>query len=119
MTPTSTAIGTAQLSDPPAILDGQVVYDMLMQNIEPDLVTAQLPLLKEKYKDETPEQAKERAERYDKAFVEYDRQYVAYMAKQEQSLASYQHMIMGGMETRMAGDESDALTAIESSISLL
>ena len=75
--------GTTPLPPPPVIPSGEEMYDQIMSQIEPDLVTAQLPLLKEKYKDETPEQAKARADRYNRAFAEYEKQFAAYGSEWE------------------------------------
>src|SRR5205814_1812909 len=117
MTPTPTATGTAPLPPPPLILDGQEVYDMLMGQIERDLVTAQLPLLKETYKDETPEQSKARAERYNRAFAEYDKQYAAYIKQQEQQLQGYQRNFLSNLQTLNQSTEESGLDEISAAIS--
>ncbi len=52
---------------------GEQVHDALMGTIEPDLVSANLLMLKEKYKDETPEERKERIVRYKTAIQKYDK----------------------------------------------
>ena len=53
-------------------LDSREVYDVLMAQIEPDLVESMIPTLVEKYKGESSAEKKVRAERYEKAFVEFD-----------------------------------------------
>lgn len=89
---------------------------MIMGGIEPDLTTAQLPLLKEKYKDEMPEQAKERAERYSKAFAEYDRQYAQFTAAQEKAVSEYERQFMQGVQDLQRGSETVQLTELSSAI---
>ncbi len=43
-------------------------YDTFMQSVEPDLVTKNIAGLDEKYKNETPEQRKDRSMRYNHAY---------------------------------------------------
>lgn len=102
---------------PPAIMDGNEVYDMLMAEIEPDLVTANLPTLQEKYKDETPEQTKVRGERYKAAFIEYKKRYAEYAAKQEQEVRDYGRHLIGSVEQKSEARDADALGDLESAIS--
>lgn len=53
-------------------LDPASVYDALMGQIDPELVTSEIPKLTEKYKDETPEQRRDRAEHYNEAYEQYE-----------------------------------------------
>ena len=108
---------TLVLPVPPVIPSGEEIYDQLMQDIEPDLMTATLPTLKEKYKDETPEQAKTRAERYSTAFAEYDKQYAAYIAEQENVLHSYSRQLGNQAEQFVRTDEDQSITQLEAAIS--
>ena len=48
------------------------MYDQIMGQIEPDLLTHQIPLLEEKYKNEKPDERKRRLEAYAKAFKIFD-----------------------------------------------
>ncbi len=57
----------------PQALGPEAVYDIVMGLIEPDLMSAQLPLLTEKYAKETPEETIARMERYDRAFALFDK----------------------------------------------
>lgn len=95
---------------------GDELYDMLMQGIEPDLTTKQLPLLSEKYKDETNDKAKIRAERYQKAFAEYDRQLSAYLARLQAKVHEYQTTARKSLETDERTKEGQALSGIEEEI---
>lgn len=106
-----------QLPAPPAIPSGEEIYDRIMGQIEPELVTAVLPTLKEKYKDETQEEAKVRAVRYQKAFAEYDKQYAAYLQSQEGALRSYQMNLGRAVENVARSDEAPHLGDLESAIS--
>lgn len=102
---------------PPPIPSGEEVYNMLMEKIEPELMTAQIPLLQEKYKDETPEDAKVRAERYRKAFEEYDKKYAEYQLTIDSSVRVFSHDVLKGAETIATTDDTSALQNIESAIS--
>lgn len=53
----------------PDYLSPQWYYDTLMEQIEPELMTANVPYLELMYKDDTPEQREERLQRYKDAFV--------------------------------------------------
>ena len=48
------------------------LYDQIMGQIEPDLLSDQIPLLEEKYKTETAEERKNRTDAYAKAFHIFD-----------------------------------------------
>lgn len=60
------------------ITDGQAaegslaLYDMLMAEIEPELCSAELPALEERYAGETPEEHDERMNRYELAYAVFD-----------------------------------------------
>ncbi|PIQ76450.1 hypothetical protein COU78_06385 [Candidatus Peregrinibacteria bacterium CG10_big_fil_rev_8_21_14_0_10_49_24] len=59
---------------------GTEIYDALMSAIEPELLSANLPSLEEKYANETLRQKKEREMRYQKAFAAYDKAYKGWIA---------------------------------------
>lgn len=96
---------------------GQEVFDMIMGRIEPELTSAQRPSLTQKYQGETPEQAKARAERYQKAFEEYDKQYAAYMQSVDGTLRGYQRGALKGIEQNASGREETNVASLESQIS--
>lgn len=100
----------------PIIPTGDELYDMLMRNIEPDLTTGQIPLLDAKYKNETPEEAAVRAERYKKAFAEYDLQLSAYLAKLHAKVREYQSSARSSLENDERTKEARALSGIENAI---
>lgn len=102
---------------PPAIMDGNEVYDMIMAEIEPDLTTANLPTLAERYKDETDEQKEERAERYKAAFIEYKKRYAEYKEQMTQDVQSYGRNLMRSVEARSTASDESELGELESAIS--
>ena len=103
---------------PPPIASGEEVYDQIMSKIEPELTTAQLPVLKDKYKDEMPDAAKVRADRYQKAFAEYDKQYAQYMQTQAAAVSAFKNQIHNSAESYSQQTETQALGNIESAISI-
>jgi hypothetical protein len=121
MDPTQT--GTAGQGDTPsvdAIARGLQIYDEIMASIEPELTSAVLPTLAEKYANETPEESKARGERYDAAFIEYDKRYATYMADMGGKVRSLQRTVRAGIESdEHVQEEQQSLTNLEASISTL
>lgn len=73
----------SQVLDPSIVRlmpSGRQVYDALMAGIEPELVSANLPLLTEQYQSETPEANAARMERYKQAFAKYDQVYAKWLS---------------------------------------
>lgn len=95
---------------------GDQLYNTLMARIEPDLTTDQLPLLDEKYKNETPEQAQARASRYEKAFAEYDRQLREYLTELEAKVRQYQASARKSLEHEDRQKEEQDLSGLEQAI---
>ncbi len=103
--------------EPPVIPDGDALYAQIMGGIEPDLVPGTIGALKEKYAGETPEQAKARAARYERAFAEYDQQYAAYMQETEAKVRTYEHAAIASVEYDDRADEDAQMQDLESAIS--
>lgn len=91
-------------------MTGDALYDQLMAVIEPELLIASLPTLEEKYKDETDEQARSRAERYEKAFDAYDQALAAYMAARKEEAEKRQRNAMSSIEQ---GEHDEEMQAVE------
>lgn len=99
----------------PAMQGGEEIYNRIMREIEPELTTDQIPLMEEKYKDETEEQRGVRAERYQKALDEYEKRYQAYALEEESKLHAFARGSIGFAESNVAQDDAQRLQAIESS----
>ena len=95
---------------------GEEIYNMIMASIEPELVSGQIPQLKEKYKNETPEQKKERGERYKKAFAEYDKRYDQYMLGMGAKMKAYHRGMRGAAEGGARRGEQKTMDGIEQQI---
>ncbi len=97
------------------IVDPQL-YNTLMSTINAELTTEGLKTLDAKYKDETPEQAKQRAARYQKDFAEYDRLAQEQFAKMKSSARAYQRKAMQSLEHIERVDEQAKILQMEQAI---
>jgi len=99
----------------PARKSGAEIYNSIMREIEPELTTDQIPLMKEKYKDETHEQKKARGERYAKAMEEYEKRYAAYLQEQDAKVRSFKIGAIHFVENKASETDQQKLLSIESS----
>lgn len=99
---------------PPSIPTGKEIYDSIMGEIDPELLSDNLPKLKEQYPDETPEQKKQRAARYNKAFAEYDKRFAVYMAELHGKVTHYRKQAMVNLEANDRVEEQSKMQAMES-----
>jgi hypothetical protein len=98
---------------------GEELYNFLMKDIEPDLLTSQLPLLDERYKNESPEAAAARAARYEKAFAEYEKRLSAYMAELNAKVREYQRTAMQSIEHEERAEEEQKLSGLEQQMGIV
>lgn len=90
------------------------VYDVIMGKIELDLVSTAIPLLDEKYKDETPAERKERFARYRWAFEEFKKQYAQWISKVSAFCNSLRKTALHIAEDNTRDKEKSILTELES-----
>lgn len=100
----------------PTIEKGQEVYDAIMAEIEPDLTSEGVKLLDEKYKNETPEQTRARARRYDAAMVKYQKKYDEYLAVKNVEVTHFVHKTIEAAEAIDRRSEMPRFYQIENSI---
>jgi hypothetical protein len=93
-------------------LSPREVYDMLMKNIDPSLVSN--ALIKAKPKRESEEERAIRLSRYKKAFESYDRSYAEYVANIEQEAHMYRHQFLASAEKTSQVEEAQTLSHLES-----
>lgn len=103
--------------DPVVLPPADDMYDTLMEKIEPELVSTVIPTLMEKYKDETPKQAKVRVDRYNKAFAEYEKQMNANMDQLDQQVSLYQRHALASAEQKSRMEEETELAELEKNFS--
>lgn len=115
------ADATAAAGTPPAvpfaIPSGTDVYDALMGDIEMDLVSANLPRLREMYADETPAEHELRMQRYAEAFERYDKAFNAWIAGFQLAVAAVRKETLQRAEQKNQEEENAALATIESQFS--
>jgi hypothetical protein len=101
---------------PPAVLSGAALYDAIMGQIEPELVSANLPFAADAFAQETAEQRAERARRYQAAFDEYDRRFEMHITQWDEQLRTYKRHAMSYIEGQARGEDNNEIASIESSI---
>lgn len=97
---------------PPKIPTGTELYNMLMQNIEPELTEEGRKLAAEAYKNETPEQNAIRMRRYQIAFDRCNEAYDDYMQMLGTQVERYRRDSLSFVETKTKADESKVLDTI-------
>lgn len=95
-------------------LNPREVYDLLMAQIEPDLVTASIPGLKAKYKDEKPAERKARGKRYKEAFAKYEKLLGQLVGGIKQHAASSRKQALASTEAKEREAELAKLQQMES-----
>ena len=82
------------------------LYDLLMGEIEPDLMSAVIPKLAKLYAGETPGEARARAERYARAFATFDERLETVLTFWRKGLRRMQAQAVPG--TARSGEEEGA-----------
>jgi phage tail tube protein FII len=97
----------------PVIPTGKELYDLIMKDIEPELLSSELPHLVEKYGNETDDQKLARLQRYARAFARFDEAYETYMTHMRQQVKEYRTQAFRFAESSERTDESTMLSSIE------
>ena len=100
---------TFTLPKPPKIQSGREIYDSIMGQIEPELVSSSIPLLRKKYANESQEDKAARRKRYNDAFAKYDEMYEAYIADLDARIHRYKHESMKSIEEYSRNREEHTL----------
>lgn len=102
-----------------SVPNGQELYDAIMSGIEPELTTAGLETLEEKYVNETEEEKAVRSAKYDAAFLEYDKRFQEYNDEWVARLRTYKRTAIASLEQESRETEDkNALDTIESSLQI-
>ncbi len=96
---------------------GQEIYDKLMLNIEPELVTKNLNVLDAPYKDESPASRTKRYKKYAKAFAEYRKKYKAWIQNLNRAVQTYKRAVKKAIENVSKHEEDQALRSLEAQMS--
>lgn len=90
------------------------VYDMLMADIEPDLLSYNIDLLDDYYAGETDAAHTARMARYEAAYTEFDRVFEEFMQGVSQEVRSNRRSALREREHEAQSAEADTLQALES-----
>ncbi len=90
------------------------VYDMMMDEIEPDLLLASIPLLDAKYAGETPEQHDVRMQRYTVAYKKFDQALNMFMTDIDAKARMTQRLALKQQEAESQLQEANTLHSIAS-----
>ena len=101
----------------PYIPSAEQLYDTIMEMVEPELLTAEIPKLKAKYEGENPDEARERSERYKKAFAEYEKISSLYFQDLNTQVNAYRHEALASAEAKVRDEEMKKLSSLESAMS--
>lgn len=103
---------------PPVIPDAKVLYNKLMQPINPELTTEALEHADEKYNSstETPEQTAARAEKSEQSFVQYKVAATQELTNIEHQAKAYTRGIQTRKEEQSKGADEATIISIETSM---
>jgi hypothetical protein len=101
----------------PAGQSGQEVYDEIMRGIDVELTSDQIPLLAEKYKDESKDDRVKRVERYNKAFASFDIIAAQHEKNVQKEKNVYRKQALASAEAESRVEESKKLQQLESQFS--
>ena len=101
-----------------AIPSSKQIYDMLMERIEPDLLSANLDRLADPFRGEPYEKREERCRRYERAFSTYTIAFKEWATNLKHAVRQLHLSAFRSQEQKAAKEEETALIAIEESMSL-
>ena len=90
------------------------VYDMVMGEIDTDLLFANIPLLDETYKSETPEQHEARMQRYAASYKAFDIEIAKFMVDIDSKVRTTQRKALREKEHVAELEDQNALNSIAS-----
>jgi hypothetical protein len=92
------------------------LYDALMEQIEPDLVSTEIDYLDTYYSGETEEESAARAERYAKAFILFEERMGQLFVLWEKELAAIKEKVLTQAKSQSAKQEHEEIEGISSAI---
>ncbi len=110
---------TAAPTVPVIPASGEVAYNFVMQDINPELTFPAITEIEQKYVGESPEEKAARASRYRADFEEYAKRSKAESDTARAGLRTYAHGMLGYIEHVWQGKEQFDLEHIASQISQL
>ena len=95
---------------------GSEVYDSIMANIEPELLSTRIANLDEAYPNETADAKKKRYERYAAAFVQYDQEYAKWEQGLNDAVSEYRKSTMKFAEEESHTHDVSVMSSIEKNL---
>src|SRR5437763_1022434 len=92
------------------------LYDLLMEQIEPELKTESIPFLDFLYAGETPKEWTKRAERYAKAFALLEERMGLLMSAWSAQLQDYKHQALTAAKERSGKQDEQTMEDLSSAI---
>jgi len=92
------------------------IYNMLMYDIEPELMTDMLPELAEIYAGETEEERAERGERYARAFETFTERFAQILDLWKEELLAFKEKALAAFKERSTKEDAKKLSDIEHSL---
>ncbi len=119
MTPTPPTDDTGAVIPPKPKLppSGQELYDALMGQIEPELVSSELPNMGQRYTTETPEETAKRASRYGQAFLKYQKSYEGFRKMKDEEIVTYRKASFTAVEKESEAKDDEDLTKLDTQFS--
>ena len=93
---------------------GSEIYDSLMESINEELLSENLPLLAEKHKGETSEEKANRMGRYKKDFAAYDKAYAEWIQDLRGAVKEKRGQAFRAAEEEQKEEEGSLLANLES-----
>jgi len=108
--------------DPTSDLDiqiptGEEIYNAIMGEIEPELLSQNIPSLDEKYSGETEEERAKRLKRYQEAYKTYDEKYTKWIEGLKQLVEKARRHAIQSAEKESRDKELVGLAYLESQLS--
>jgi len=97
-------------------LSQEQLYNLLMAEIEPELLTMVVPHLDEIYKDENPEQKARRAKRYAKAFALFLKRQTAFLEACKHQLLDVKSLVLEAVQILNKDQQDTELSRIAEDI---
>lgn len=97
---------------------GTDIYNAIMREIEPDLVTDAIATLGKKYAGESAAQKQNRLERYRSAYQKYDEVYEEWMKKFKSEVTRFKRTAFASAEARSEAEDAKAMADLESQMTV-
>lgn len=104
------------VQDPAALTNDELavqLYDMLMRDIEPDLLSYNIPKLDEYYKGESTENHDKRMKRYEAAYKAFDIVFRQFMTDVQDEVRDTKRSSLVAKENEARDQEENQLASLE------